>query len=433
MKMLASLAWKNLSRYRRRTLITATALAAGLSLYILVDSMLTGIDQESQRNLMWYETGSAAIMTDAFFDERDRLPLDEAISDPQPILDELDGRGVPAAPRTVFQGELHVFQDPYPADGSFMTKVHAVDPERDPSVFRLRESVAEGRYLRPGEDGVLLGAWLAEDLGAEVGYPMTIVTKTRRGFYQTIDAEVVGILEVPNPVTNRSGVFLPLSTADDYLQMEGAVTEIALSFPLGTDAQRRTDQLAEELFPAAASGQAGSGQAGSQQAGSQLVAKSWQELAPEFVALSQSKSAGTGVILFLVFIIAAVGISNTMLMAVYERVREIGMLRAIGMSDRDIRKLFLFEAGGIGVFGALIGVALGTVFTALMVYVGIDYSWLIRDFDIGYRIVGVMRGAWNPGTMGIAALIGIVLTVAVAWLPTKRAIRMSITDALRHQ
>lgn len=417
MKMLISLAWKNLSRYRRRSLITATALAVGLALYIFTDSLLLGLDQESQRNLLWYETGSAAIMTNDFFDDRDLLPLAEAIDQPGPVLEQLDQRGVPAAPRTVFQGELIVYQDPYPSDGSFLTQVHGIDPARDPSVFRLPDTVAEGRFLEPGENGVMLGSWLAEDLGAEVGYPMTIVTKTRGGFYQTIDVEVVGILEVPNPVVNRSGVFIPLDAANDYLQMEGAVTEIALSFPLGANARERSDQLEAELFPGDSS----------------LSVRSWQELSPSFVALSQQKSAGTGVILFLVFIIAAVGISNTMLMAVYERVREIGMMRAMGMPDRDIRRLFMLEAGGIGVFGAAIGVALGAALTALMVYVGIDYSSIIRDMDIGYRIVGTMRGAWNPGTMVAAGIIGIVLTTLVAWVPTRRAIRMSITDALRHQ
>jgi ABC-type lipoprotein release transport system permease subunit len=452
MKMLAGLAWKNLSRYRRRTLITATALAVGLALFIYVDSLLAGIDQESQRNLIWYETGSASIMTTEYFEDRELLPLDAALEAPGELLAELGRRGINAAPRTTFQGELIVYQDPYPADGSMVTQVHAIDPARDPQVFRLPDTVAAGRYLQPGENGVLLGSWLAEDLGAEVGYPMTVVTKTRDGFYQTMDLEVVGILEVPNPVINRTGVFVPLDTADEYLQMRGAVTEIAISLPLQQNAQAVADQLEEEL--SAAGGRADGGAEGSARGGAEpeafapgaaggpadggadsggLVVKSWQELVPGFVALTEQKSVGTGVILFLVFVIAAVGISNTMLMSVYERVREIGMLRAIGMGDRRIRQLFLLEAGGIGLLGALLGVALGAALTALMVYVGIDYSWLVRDMDIGYRVLGVMRGAWNPGTMVTAALISVVLTVAVAWVPTRRAIGMNIPDALRHQ
>lgn len=417
MKMIGSLAWKNLARYRRRTVITATALAVGLALYIFVDSMLLGLDQESQRNLEWYETGSAQIMDRDYFAQRDLLPLKHAIEEPERLLGELDRRGVPAAPRTTFQAELVVFQDPYPADGSFTTRVHAIDPARDPDVFHLPDTVSRGRFLRSDDSGVMLGSWLAEDLGAEVGYPITLVTRTRDGFYQTIDAEVVGIVAVPNPAVNRRGVFMPLEAANDYLQMQGAVTEIVLSYPLADDAEERTEELERELLGD----------------GSPQTAVSWKELAPEYVALSEQKSAGSGIILFLVFIIAAVGVSNTMLMAVYERVREIGMMRAMGMADRDIRRLFLAEAGGIGLIGAALGVGLGAILVSFMVNVGIDYSAMVRDFDIGYRVAGVVRSAWNVQTLVSAAIIGVLLTVAVAWIPTRRAIRMRITDALRHQ
>jgi len=417
MKFLLGLAWKNLSRYRRRTIITALAIAVGLAVYIFMDSLLVGMERESERNLIWYETGSARVMNSDYWADRDTLPLDEVIENPAPVLARLNSMGVDATPRTVFKGEVIVFRDPYPEDGSLPARLYGVDPATDGSVFRISDTVSQGRYLKPGENGVLLGSGVADTLGAQVGYPLVIETRTREGYKQTMDMEVVGIVDSPNPVVNRTGVFLPLDTANLYLQMGGAVTEIDLHFPEVVGAPARAAEVQAALTP--------------QFPG--LMVADWKALAADYVALAETKSSASGIILFLVFVIAAVGVSNTMLMAVYERFRELGMMRAMGMKDRSIRRLFLMEAAGIGLIGSLVGVALGVALAAYMVNVGIDVRSLIGNMDVGYRTAGIMRGAWHPEAIVRAFLVGIVLAVAVAFVPTRRALGMSIPDALRHQ
>jgi ABC-type lipoprotein release transport system permease subunit len=317
----------------------------------------------------------------------------------------------------VFGAELIVREDPYPEDGSIRVKVHAIDPERDDQVFHFRETVEEGRYLEPGEDGVLLGAWLAEDLGARVGYAMTLVTRTRTGYYQAIDTEIVGIINCPNPYINRSSVFMPLDSADYHLEMEGAVTEINMRFPLRADADKRAAEIQESLTDHSQT----------------LQVMSWREIAFDYVALAEQKQAGSGLILFLVFIIAAVGVSNTMLMAVYERTKELGTMRALGMKDSQIRWTFLFEAGGIGFIGSVLGLILGSLLVFWMVNWGIDYGAMIRQADMGYRIASVFRGVWHPTAMIQAFVLGIVIAMIVALVPTRRALRMRITDCLRDE
>jgi ABC-type lipoprotein release transport system permease subunit len=420
MNGLFSLAMKNLSRYRRRTIITAAAVGIGLALYIVMDGMLLGLEKESERNLIWYETSSARVMSGAYWDEREQRPLDEPVEDPDRVVGQLEDAGIPAAPRVVFDGELVVYEDPYPSSGSMRTVLYGIDPEGDAKVFRLEEAVSEGRYLEPGENGALMGAWLAEDLGAEVGYPLTVLTRTSRGYYQTIDLEIVGLVNAPNPIINRKAVYLPLDTAQLYLQMEGRATEINMSFAETADVE---DRLAAAR--AAVEGDLGPG-------GDPLVVKSWQELAADYVALAQAKTQGSGMILFLVFVIAAVGVSNTMLMAVFERVRELGMMRALGMSERDVRKLFLIEAAGIGLIGAVLGVTAGVIGNWILTEYGIDYRWMFRTMDVGYRSAGYVRNAWHPEAIVQAFVIGILLAVGVSWISTRRILRFSIPDSL-HQ
>jgi len=425
------LAMKNLFRHGRRTLITATAIAFGLMMFILMDSLLGGIGEESERNMILYESGSARIVHSEYWEKKENMPLKHAIAGPQKLLDNLRDAGFEATPRTVFRGELIIRKDPFPEDGSIQGRITAVDPERDGRVFEIDERISAGRWLKKGEQGVVLGAWLAENIGAKVGYPMTIVTRTQDGFYQTIDVEVAGIVNTPNPMVNRTGVFIPLQTADFALQMEGEVTEIDIAFPLDADREKKTGEIRTAVLGTTVVNDGGSTDGEAEHR--DLSVLGWEELGADFIAIASTKDAGSKVILFLVFVIAAVGISNTMLMSIYERIRELGMMRALGMKDGEIRAAFLLEAAGIGLIGAVIGVALGALLNIPLVNYGIDYSFLMRDYDLGYRITGIMRGVWNGSTMVTAFFTGIVLSALIAFLPTRKALKQDITDALRHQ
>lgn len=411
---LLTLSVRNLFRHWRRTLITAGSVAVGLAMFIAVDSILVGVEDESNRNLIRYETGAAQVVHEDYLRERSERPLRYAVADAAQVESRLEQAGLVATSRIVFSGEVIVYRDPYPEDGSVMITGYGIDPSDDPSVYRLPDALSSGRYLRAGDSGALVGAWLADNIGAEVGFPLTIVTRTRDGYYQTIDTEIVGIVNTPNPVINRSAVFLPEDLVGGYLQMEGAASEIAVAGEPGTDLADLTGRMEAQLAGYA-----------------ELRVADWRTLAADVVALAETKEAGTGIILFLVFVIAAVGVSNTVLMSVLERTRELGMMRAMGMRQREVMSTLLLEAAGIGLVGGLIGMALGAGAAAFLTEVGIDYGPLIRDVDIGYRVPQVIYGAWNPATFGRALLVGVVISVLTALVPVRRALRMTVTDSLR--
>ena len=422
MTSLILLAARNLSRHRKRTVITAVSLAVGVGFYIFMDAWLLGVDRDSERNLVLYETAAGRVMHDSYWEEKDHLPLDRNVSDPEVVISRLAGLGIPAAPRISFSGEVILRKGPFPEDGSFTARIIAVDPARNESVFPLEGFMTDGEGLRAGGSGALLGAWLAEDIGARVGNPLTVLTRTRGGYLQTIDLDVAGILDTPNPFVNRSGIFIDLLLADILLEMEGEVTEVCVSLPLPAERglppgglsgpYRETARLVENEFPG-------------------LEFMDYKELSAEHTSLTRMKNMGSKVMGLLIFVIAAVGITNTMLTAVFERTREIGMMRALGMDDRKIRVLFTAEAAGIGVIGAFFGLVLGSVLTWWIVTWGIDYSFLMREMDAGYRLTGVMKGMWNPPTMLKAALLSILGCAVVAWLPARRAVRMRITECFR--
>jgi putative ABC transport system permease protein len=169
---------------------------------------------------------------------------------------------------------------------------------------------------------------------------------------------------------------------------------------------------------------------------SNLTVVSWLEDAKEYIAMSSQDKVSTYIMVALLFILAVIGISNSMLMAVFERTKEIGMLRALGMKDADVLKLFLIESGLIGLIGSLIGIALGILINFYMVYYGIDYTEIMKQAnmkDIGYRVVGIYKSAWNWGTIIASGFIASFVAAAASFFPARKAVKMNIVDTLRFE
>lgn len=418
MKFAFLLAMKNLSRYKRRTFITAIAIALGLAMYLIVDSLLLGTEEESIRNLLWYETSSIRIHTQEYWTDRQLYPLEQGIKQPEKIMQILKDEGWTATERTMFTGDMILYRDDFGEDGNMGVLVTAIDPETDNDVFHFEDTLIDGKLLKADdEEGVLMGSWFAQDIGAQVGYWITLVTRGNGGFFGAIDLQIVGIVNCPNPNVNRTLLMMNKDSSDSLLGMEGSVTEIDIRLPMHSDVDSSIETLQQLLH----------------ESDLDLEARSWKILATDYLSALEADKGGSAIILFLVFIIAAVGISNTMLMSMYERTRELGMMRALGMKDSHILLSFLFEAGGIGLVGSVIGLALGALGNLYMVNVGIDFGFLMRDMDIGYRIQSIVRGTWNLRSFVVTLASGVGLSMIVAWLPIRRSLKMDIPSCLRHQ
>jgi putative ABC transport system permease protein len=409
---LISLSWRNLFRYTRRTIITSLAIAVGIAIYIWMDGWMLGIEQESDRNLVWYETGSAAIFDSRFWQDRDYMPLKYGITDQTQIMDLLAQNGIRSTERIGFRAEI------FANDISLTILMSGINPATDEDVFRIKQNnlIRQGEYLAPGKEEILIGSILAEDLAVRTGDSVEIRTRTKYGAFNTITLTVAGIMSSPNPVVDRATGLIPIDIAKSLLDMDNAVTQIVVSLPELSDIRKQTERV------------------------NSIVASKYTGLTvQDFKALSgdpniiSTKKNSMGIILFLIFIIAAVGITNTMIMSVYERVREIGMMRALGMEDKSIRRIFTLEAAGIGLIGSAAGVVLGVLLNFYTVTWGFDFSALMKDVDIGYRVGTIFRGAWNVSTIATTFVFGVIISAVCSWIPSSKAIKMSITDCLRYQ
>lgn len=415
---LIKLAFKNLTRHKKRTFITASALAIGIMAYILLDSLLIGLLNQSNRVLIDTETGDGKILTQEAFEEKDLLPISNRVESPEEIISIIETLGVNGTKRVSINGEMVYTTDYFPKSGSTPILLVCVDLENDNKVFTVfnEKQLEKGSLMEPGSDEVVLGSWLAEDIGAEVGDWFTISVRTASdgdnpGFFQTIDVEIVGIIKVESPMVNRRVVYYPLDMADYYLELNGDVTEVAIKLPFGENFSNFKKRV-DPLLP------------------NNMKFYSWRDLSADYLALTEAKSGSSNVIIFLLLLIAIVGITNTMLMTINERQKEIGMMRALGMLDRDIRVTFIIESTGIGLIGSIIGVTLGCLINIPLVNIGIDYSEMMREMDAGYRVSSYIKGMWSLKTIILATLFGITIPTLVAIFPTKKSIMKSIPDCI---
>jgi ABC-type lipoprotein release transport system permease subunit len=406
--MLLRLAFRNIFRHFTRTFLTFLAIALGLAMLIWIDSLLTGIDQDSFEKIINYETGHIKILDRGYREDEENLPLDKSIEEPASIIEKLkedpDVAGVTS--RINFRVMLSDGVDQYPAVGI------AINPADDESVFLLRESIDKGVFFIGDEEAMLLGEALAEDFRVGVGDYLTVLTRTKYDTYQAIDLRIKGILRTEDTKIDYAAVVIPLKLGQESLDMGTGVTEIDIKLKDPARMKEFRDRLAKEV-PG-------------------LEVATWKELAADVVAIAQAKRGGTSFVLFSVFIIALIGISNTILLAAFERTREIGMMAAMGMRRSQIVRLFVLEGAMIGVLGSITGCLLGILVNIPLVKYGIDFGYVMRDIgDIGYRATAVMRGVWNPAMIVTAFVAGIIISAITSIYPARVAAKMEPTEALR--
>jgi putative ABC transport system permease protein len=416
MGTLWKIALRNTIRHGRRTIITAVVMMVGISVFISFDSMLAGLDRMAVDNMMDYTVSSLKIRTPAYVQDIQATPLDKGLPHPAAALAAVAAQGLPGAARLRFVARISNYTDEIPV------LADAVDPAADERVFKLAQAVTAGSWLtRAAPRSVVLGAQLARELKVGVGDTVLITAQTVNDVTNADEYTVAGLLSTPLPEVNRAGLYMPLDDARVLLDAtsgpDGLVTEVNVALP-------RASSLAAAITE---------GEAAATRLRAALPAERVDpigSLAESYLALRNAKAKYSLIPVIIVLIISAVGIVNTILMSVYSRIREIGVLRAYGMTARDIRRLFTLEGLALGLAGSCLGVALGCALDLLMIARGIDIS----AFSMGsLPISGILRGEWNPKTMLIGFIFGVVVSLVAARIPARRAGKLEPTAALRFQ
>jgi ABC-type lipoprotein release transport system permease subunit len=251
---------------------------------------------------------------------------------------------------------------------------------------------------------------------------------------QVIDARVVGVVNSPDPATNFNAAYIPLDVlqGDAGMALEGCVTELLIRDKKAGAADMNTKIETKETIRAALdAGMAEQGRILPEE----LDVFFWMDYARDYLGYEAYESGATLLLSLLLFFLALIGISNTMLLAILERTKETGMMRALGMTGGQMIFTYMTEACFLGLAGSALGIILGCALNYPMVKYGLDFSEMMEQMggNMGYRIAGNFRGAWSVPTIIGSGVAATVLSALAAFFPARRAVNMEITSSLRFE
>jgi len=399
------MAWRNVWRNRRRSLVTVAAMSLALLVMILYAGLVEGYLRDMERNVVDLEVGDLQIFAE---DYRDNPSIYTRIENPETVLAPLDRAGYPASPRLLAYGLAAA------GDSSAGVSFRGVDVERDARVSGLYRELAQGRWLDPADPkGVVLGKRLAHTLGVAPGDELLVLTQGADGAMAYDLFSVRGVLRGLGDMTDRAGLFLTAGAFRALLVVPEGVHQIIVRRPANVDlpaAARRVRGLASELD-----------------------VQTWRQLLPTIASMLDSARSAMLVMFLIVYLAVGILILNAMLMAVFERIREFGVLKALGAGPFDVLRMILIETGIQTGLAILVGLALAIPGIAYLSNTGIDLGKLAGISIMGIALDPVWRAAVSVRIF--AAPIGVlILIVGVAVLyPALKAALIRPVEAIHHR
>ena len=414
MNKIIKMAWRNMWRNWRRTLIASVAIILGMVLLIFMDALIKGSDQAIYGNAVRMYGGNVQVHAPGYREKSDRLPL-LPLADSETVVATIQAIDSPEKILSTSK-RINTGGMVSTGAGNYPVTITAIEPEKEAPVSLFAENISDGRFLTKEDgDAIVIGQGLADLLEVGVGDRVMLLGRRLNEAMRQRSMTVVGIYSLGMDSAERGTVFINLSTAQTLYNLREQETEVVVSLEkVGQESVLIADLQAQ--LPG-------------------YEVDSWDTLSPEIQQALQSKSAATGIMGMLVVLIASIGILNLMLMAVYERTREMGVLAALGMKGRQITALFLLEGTFIGLFGAVMGVIAGGLLVAAVARVGIDIGSLTETAD-GAEIYALMGDRLYPAlsmttTLGYAFLVVIISAVA-SYFPAWQASRSEPAEALHH-
>jgi putative ABC transport system permease protein len=395
---------------------------AGIAAFIAFDSLLAGMDRMTIDSMMDLTSSGLVIRSPEYERNSAGTPLAHGIEDPAGAMALLKERvpGIEAATaRTKFIATVSNYTDDMPVVAI------ALDPESDGSVFTLASHMAQGGWFdEPAAKTVVMGGSLAKELGLKLGDYVLVSARTVNGNVNADEYRIEGLSDASAPEIDRGGLFMSYITAKTLLGEELPVTELDAAIPR----RGNLDSILKGAEKTAREGEKSIEAAGRPPLSFTPIGV----LAGEYLAMRNMKAKYSFMIILVVLAIAAVGIVNTILMSVYARIREIGILLAYGMRRKDIRRLFAFEGLIVGSVGSLGGLALGALIVWYLAAVGLNLDAMMGKVDFGtIPLSGILRGEWKPATMLLGFMFGVACSWLAALIPARKASRMLAIDALR--
>lgn len=397
MKLYLLLAWRNIWRHKRRTLIVITAIALSLAMMMMYDGLMIGFNDAIYANAVKILGGNVQVHAEGYRMKNGSKPVLPLAND-QIILDEAGKLPqVSLASRRINTGGILTNRK-----GAFSVTITGVEPEKEKVISLVSANITKGRDLtKEDKDTILIGQGLADTMEVNVGDRITLAGTDIHNQPVNRSMTISGIYDVGLPEIEKRTAYVSLDEAGYLFGLEGRSTEVVLFLKnLGEE-----DTIIRKLN-AVVSG---------------YEIESWVKNFPEMSATIDRKNRVMDIFGVIILAIAGIGIMNMLLMAVFERTREIGVLGALGIKPRQIGWMFILEGVMMGIVGLVCGVALGLLINSIFANVGFDYSQFAGMTDYTALIKGRVYSTLGLEKIWLRIISVLVIAVFSSLYPAHTA------------
>lgn len=401
MIQLFKMAFRDLGRNRRRSFFSSLALALGLALLLLMAAFIQGEMGSAMDATIRLQSGHLQIRAQSYDESKTSLKWEDLIENPAQVAEQLASLAPVkvATPRLFASGIVSV------RDETAGVRIFGIDPLSEANApYKL--GMISGEFLASDDrQGVLIGQPLAEKLGLNVGDKFSLSANTSNGDVAEQVFTIRGIYSTETNAFDSTTVFLPLAKAQTITQAENHASTI---FVLLND-KAQTEPVVAALQT------------------SKYKVLTWTEMNALIIQYEEFANAYMVILYLIVLAITATVIVNTLVMAVFERTREIGILSAIGMKGRRIMAMFLAESTLLAVGGIIMGLILGNLVVAYFTKNG----FYIGNMGITGLLIGntIYTELTLEDTINLT-VIALVITLLAGLYPALLAARMEPVEAL---
>ncbi len=399
------MAYRNLNRNRRRSILSALAVSIGLALLLFIASIVNGEMQGAMQTTIALQSGDLQVRAASYIQEKSSLKWEDLVADPDQVAAQI--KKLPqvtiATPRLFASGIINTSSE------AIGVQLYGIDPA-SPANAPIVQGMIAGSFITPDDQNeILIGQTLAQKLGVKFGDQIDLSANTANGDINEQTFIVRGIFSTNTPAYDQSTIFMPLAKAQVFTATQNHASTIFIML----DNRDLSNSVAAALTSP----------------GYQVL--TWQTM-NDLVLETEQLANGYMVLIYLIVLaITATVIVNTLIMAVYERTREIGILAALGMKGRRIMGLFLAEASMLAIAGIAFGVVLGWLVCAYFAKVGFYIGNIGTNYQflLGDRIYAMLTLS-DTITLTIIAL---VITLIASLYPAILAARLEPVEALHAQ
>jgi putative ABC transport system permease protein len=406
---LSHIAFRNISRNRRRSILSMSAIAVAALTFVFLFSMIAGMKGDMEYNLQTFFTGQIRIRSADFEKYRHLNPLHLAVDDGMQLVSELERiDGVAEiSPRIEFMTAIYHNEINYKARG--MGVNFALEQEYQD----LDSFIIGGRAPEMGKNEVLIAEGLAKEMGVGIGDRFTLLTQTAGRGLNAITFTISGISRYEMAAMNRSFFQAPLDRVQYFLRMGDSVSEILIKL----DDKSRVEEVLPQVHRLL-----------EDEGRTELEAIDWRGMNTTYSFLVLADTI-YNIIAFAFFILGSTVIVNTTMMTIYERRREIGTINAMGMEGKEIVRLFFLEAFYIAAIGSAIGVLTGIGITLITMKTGLDFTAAMEGVDM--EISDVIRPVLTLKSTIFVFFYSTIVASLASLIPTGKSAKIEPVEALR--